>query len=125
MAYGHGGKRPGAGRKPGSVNKTTASMREIALLHGPAAIEKAARLAGLVTNDAGEPEGMAQSEQVQIAALGIILDRAYGKPGQAVSIEGDKEFPSKIVMEIVDSVDGRTRGLPSQYDSRNVVRHSA
>ena len=83
MAYGHGGKRPGAGRKPGRMNATTACVREIALTHGSAAIDKAPRLAGLVVDEDGKRIGMATSEQAQIAALGIILDRAYGKPSQA------------------------------------------
>ena len=114
MAYGHGGKRPGAGRKPGRMNATTACVREIALTHGSAAIDKAARLAGLVVDADGKPIGMATSEQAQIAALSIILDRAYGKPSQAHIVEGNqREWPDKIVMEIIDTVDGLTRGLPS------------
>ena len=98
------------------MNATTACVREIALAHGSAAIEKAARLAGLVVDEDGKPIGMAASEQGQIAALGIILDRAYGKPSQAHIVEGNqREWPDKIVMEIIDSVDGLTRGVPNEF----------
>lgn len=95
------------GRQKGTPNKATADVRSLAQMHGPAAIERAARLAGLV--DAGD--GMAESEQAQIAALSIILDRAYGKPTQPIS--GDVDNPLTIVHEILGSVDGLTRGLPN------------
>lgn len=97
----HGGCRPGAGRPAGSVNRTTAEIRELASAWGPQAIAKAASLAGLVLDEAGRPIGEAASESVQLAALGLLLDRAYGKSPIAMSdIEGGpvgiKQEPSMI-----------------------------
>ena len=85
------GSKPGerrGGRQKGTPNKATAEIREIARQHGAAAVE---RLAYLMTR--------AESEQAQVAACKELLDRAYGKPAQA--IVGDDEAPVKTVMEIV------------------------
>jgi hypothetical protein len=89
-----GGKRPGAGRKKGVPNKVTAEVKDIAQQYGAAAIEAAAKLAGLVVGKDGEPEGQAESEQARIAALNIILDRAYGKATQLVT--GEDGGPVKM-----------------------------
>lgn len=83
-----GGRRPGSGRKPGVPNKATAEIKALAQKHGAAAVE---RLAYLMTR--------AESEQAQVAACKEMLDRAYGKPAQA--IVGDDEAPVKTIMEIV------------------------
>ncbi len=97
----HGGCRPGAGRPAGSVNKTTAEIRELAGAWGPQAIEKAASLAGLVLDEAGRPVGEAESEAVRLAAIQLLLDRAYGKSPMAISgiVGGPVEVrqePSKL-----------------------------
>jgi hypothetical protein len=83
-----GGRRTGAGRKPGVPNKATAEIKEIARKHGADAIK---RLAHLMTK--------AESEQAQVAACKELLDRAYGKPAQAII--GDDEAPVKTVMEVI------------------------
>jgi len=65
------GSKPGerrGGRQKGTPNKTTAEIRELAQAHGPDAIAEAARLMK-----------SAQSEATRIAAIGLILDRGYGK----------------------------------------------
>lgn len=98
IKHSNGGARPGAGRKKGSPNKVTAEIRTIAQAYGAAAIEQAARLAGLIVED-GEPIGVANSEQARISAIGIILDRAYGKAPQP--LVGDADQPIKQVLEIV------------------------
>lgn len=99
-----GGKREGAGRKAGVPNKATHEVRDLARMHGPAAIEAAARLAGLILKVApnkegdGEmevPDGVAESEAARVAALQIILDRAYGKATQPLS-GADGEGPIEI-----------------------------
>jgi hypothetical protein len=79
---GTGGKRPGAGRKPGAVNKTTLELREAAQKHGPEMLEELARLAK-----------NAESEAARVAAANSILDRAYGKPKQAVEHSGPENGP--------------------------------
>lgn len=83
------------GRKKGTPNKSSAEVKALARAHGPAAIEKLARLAGLMNGG----EGAAQSEQAQVGACGMLLDRAYGKPAQVV--EGSDDGPPiKTLIEI-------------------------
>ena len=92
---GKGGKTPGAGRKPGVPNKVNTEIKAVAQQWGPDAIKALAELAGL---SAEKPEAKAQSEQARIAALGMIMDRAYGKPSQTIA--GDAENPLKLVAKI-------------------------
>jgi hypothetical protein len=73
---GHGGARPGAGRKPGSQNKATAEIRDLARNYAPEAIEELARLAM-----------GAMSETARVAAIRELLDRAYGKPKQELEAD--------------------------------------
>lgn len=85
------GAKPGerrGGRSKGTPNTKKLDIKAVAALHGKQAIE---RLAHLMTK--------AKSEQAQVAACKELLDRAYGKPAQA--IVGDDEAPVKTVMEIV------------------------
>lgn len=96
-----GGKREGAGRKPGIPNKASNGAKELAQQWGPAAIKKAAAMAGLVLDKDGKPKGMAESEAVQKAALDTILDRAYGKPSQALVGGGDDDPPINVVQKII------------------------
>ena len=105
-----GGSRPGerrGGRKRGTPNKATAEIKSLARKYGPAAIKEAAKLAGLV----GNGKGRAESEQARIAALSIILDRAYGKAAQPHTGEGG-EGPVQI-QQLLDAIDGKTRGIPN------------
>lgn len=89
------GKKTG-GRTKGTPNKATGEAKHLASAYGPAAIEAAAKLAGLVNNGSGK----AESEQARLTAIGLILDRAYGKAPQA--IVGDEDGgPVKQVLEIV------------------------
>jgi hypothetical protein len=65
------GSRPGerrGGRRPGVPNKATAELRDLARLHGPAAIVELSRLAT-----------QASSEQARISACVALLDRGYGR----------------------------------------------
>jgi hypothetical protein len=83
-----GGSKPGerrGGRKKGTPNKATAEVKDIASQWGPAAIRRAAEMAGLVK---GKPA--AASEQAQAHCLNIILDRAYGKAMQPIT--GDMTY---------------------------------
>ncbi len=64
------GKKTG-GRQPGSLNKITADVRELASQHGPAVIAELARLA---TGSDSEP--------VRVSAGRELLDRGFGKPAQ-------------------------------------------
>lgn len=102
-----GGRRDGAGRPSGAVNKTTAEAKEIAKDYGPAAIKKAAELAGLIKG-----KSPAQSESAQMAAVNTILDRAYGKPSQVVA--GDPDNPitwQEVRRTIVRSGNSNSGGI--------------
>jgi hypothetical protein len=87
MSGGHGGRREGAGRPVGSVSKTTAEIRALARVYGPAAIERLARLSGLLVDAQGNPVPGAGSEATQALAIKELLDRGYGRATQ--HIEGD------------------------------------
>lgn len=91
------GERRG-GRTAGTPNKATLEVKSLAQAYGAAAIKQAARLAGLVVED-GATVGAARSEQARLTAIGLILDRAYGKAPQA--IVGEDGGPVKQVLEIV------------------------
>jgi hypothetical protein len=58
------GRKTG-GRKAGTPNKVTAEIRQVAMLHGPAAIKRLAVL-------------MKGSGPVAVAACRELLDRGYG-----------------------------------------------
>ena len=67
----HGGRRPGSGRKPGTPNKATATLREAARAFTPMALETLAHVAR-----------NGESETARVMAADKLLDRAYGKPAQ-------------------------------------------
>src|ERR1051325_8688468 len=68
-----GGKRPGAGRPRGSINKASRELREIAQAYTVEAIETLAHLMR-----------SAESEGTRLNAANALLDRAYGKPTQMI-----------------------------------------
>lgn len=76
------GSPKSGGRRKGSVNKATAEIREIASKYGPDAIEKLWAIAEKSDSDAAK-----------VSAIREILDRAYGKPAQSMTIGGDAENP--------------------------------
>ncbi len=69
-----GGKRPGAGRKPGTPNKATAEIKAIAQKYTPKAMEELSRLALKAT-----------SESARVAAIKEIFDRGYGRAVQSIN----------------------------------------
>ena len=77
MASGHGGARPGAGRKPGQVSEHKKRMAELAREHADTAMAALAEIAADEDADA----------RARIAAAVSILDRAYGKPLKAPPAE--------------------------------------
>ena len=72
-----GGARPGAGRKPGVVSKATADIKTAALTHAESAL---ATLASVMQGDE-------HPAAARVSAANAILDRAYGKPKQALDID--------------------------------------
>ena len=110
------------GRQAGTPNKATAEVRALAAQHGPAALDELARLAGLVTDDDGKTRvGSAQSETARISALGMILDRAYGKSRLSAPIEidlPDTSTPEGIIKAVSAVLQAATTGkiLPADAD---------
>jgi hypothetical protein len=98
---GRGGRREGAGRRPGSVNRVTAEVRDLALEHGPAAVRDLARLCE-----------HAQSETARVSACNAILERSYGKSvaGRPIRIDlpdtSNPEGITKAIAAIVRAVAG-------------------
>lgn len=77
-----GGKREGAGRPKGAVNKATADIREAAREYSERALMVLVQVA-----TAGE------SEAARVAAANAILDRAHGKPRQTSEVTGADGAP--------------------------------
>lgn len=73
-----GGKRDGAGRPEGALNKATADIKAMAQEFGPMALQVLCNIA-----QSGE------SESAKVAASNAILDRAYGKPKQSMDIDAN------------------------------------
>lgn len=76
-----GGKRPGAGRKPGSRDRLTreagATISELAREHTDLALSVLAEVA----------RG-GSSDSAKVAAANALLDRGYGKPPQSIEHSG-------------------------------------
>jgi hypothetical protein len=87
MANGRGGKRPGAGRKPGSKNKTTTETgRTLAEMAAEYTQDALNTLAEIMKNEQA-------TATARVAAANSILDRAHGKP-LAANVDFDpKDLP--------------------------------
>ena len=77
------------GRQKGTPNKATAEVRALALEYGPDAFKKLAELAGVAKGEDGGSLPGASSEAARVSAIGMLLDRGFGKalPGRAIEIE--------------------------------------
>jgi hypothetical protein len=73
----------GKGRPKGSANKATAAIKEIAGQYTEQAVNT---LVSILAGGEGIPPA------AQVAAAKELLDRAHGKPGQSVDIQGDMTF---------------------------------
>lgn len=77
MANGRGGKRPGAGRKPGSRNRPTVDM-------GKTLVEMAAQYTPEALHTLAEiMKDREATATARVSAANSLLDRAHGKPMQA------------------------------------------
>jgi len=86
----HGGMREGSGRPAGAVNKATSELKL-----------NLSELAREYTNDALDTlvdvMQSRQSDSARIAAATAILDRGYGRPTKATSLEVNAPFaPTEI-----------------------------
>lgn len=87
-----GGARPGAGRKKGVPNKATAEVKEIAREYTQSALQTLASIM----------QGEEQPASARVAAANALLDRAYGKPSQAVEHTGADGGAIKHLFELTD-----------------------
>lgn len=87
-------KTSGQGRPKGVLNKATAEIKALAQVHGPAIIERLARLSGILVDENGEPIKGAESEATQAMTMKELLDRGYGKATQIIA--GDDDAPLTI-----------------------------
>jgi len=76
-------------------NKATVEVKELARLHGPAAIKEAVHI--MKTSE---------SDQARLAAAREILDRAYGKPQQAI-VAADDGALTAAMMSTVNTASAR------------------
>jgi hypothetical protein len=102
---GVGGRRPGAGRKPGIPNRSTAEIKGMAQPYGPAAIARLAQLAGLIEGVAGS-----ESEPTQLGAMKELLDRGYGRAAQTIAGDRDSPLFPKITVLFGDQDDTADQG---------------
>lgn len=86
-----GGKREGSGRKPGTPNKATADVRAAAQKYTVEAVE---RLAFWMKSD---------NAKASVSACNALLDRAHGKPPQAITNPDGSDL-SVTVKKIVDVI---------------------
>ena len=75
---GHGGARPGAGRKKGSKHLLTADLKAACREHMPVII---AELVNIATKG--------ETHAARVAAIKELLDRGYGKAVQPVDGDGE------------------------------------
>lgn len=87
-----GGARPGAGRKPGKVSQAKRELAAMAKDHAEAALLVLVNIANSVKAPAA----------ARVSAASAILDRGYGKPMQAVEVDGSLAMsPMPTVIEFV------------------------
>lgn len=85
----HGGKRNGAGRKPGAVSKAKRALSDMAKDSADAALHTLVE----VMQDPEQPGA------ARISAANAILDRGYGKPPQSLdhtSTDGTMSPPTIV-----------------------------
>lgn len=111
----------------GTPNKVSEEVRAIAQPYAPAAIKEAARIAGLLPRKPGS-----ESDQARVAAINIILDRAYGKPKQPVEgemLHGVSEELRKFIAGNRDAprsflgFDGEDQNPEAETDGRPIHDH--
>jgi hypothetical protein len=86
-----GGKREGAGRKPGVPNKVTRDIKELAQEYGERAI---IRLAQIMETESFPPAA-------QVAAARELLNRGFGQPQQSTDLtnsDGSLRIPGYAVV---------------------------
>ena len=99
----HGGRRDGAGRPKGALNKIARPVRELAADQSEASIQKLVEL-----------RDTAESEQVRFAAAKELLDRACGRSRQEIDVNTDNSI-RVIVQRQTPQPALETTALPAGY----------
>jgi hypothetical protein len=94
----HGRFLPGVTGNPSGRPKVVEEIQQIARQAAPAAFQRIVELAG------------SADERIALAASQAILDRAYGRPVQAVQSEVKKIDVNQMFLEAVKAVNERERG---------------
>ena len=102
----HGGRREGAGRPKGALNKATQGIREAAQQYTEQAL---ATLAEVMVSG--------NSEAARVAAANSLLDRGWGKPRQQPEAATEADFLAehcdRIQQEVIELFVGpSTDGAP-------------
>lgn len=84
-----GGAREGAGRKPGQVSEAKKQLSEMAKEHAETALTSLVTIA---------KDG--ESEAAKVSASIAILDRAFGRPTQAVHHVDADDMPITVLSDI-------------------------
>ncbi len=92
----NGGKRDGAGRKQGSINKVKLELREAAKAYTQQALDTLVKIMG----DNSMPAA------ARISAANILLDRGHGKPSQALDVAHSGDINHLIVRWTESDGDG-------------------
>lgn len=98
MANGHGGPRPGSGRKTGETTKAKLDLIGMAKAHAEGALKTLVEIA----KDVAAPPAS------RVSAAVAILDRGYGKPTQAIQHGNPDGSPlvTRIVIEAATNDNG-------------------
>lgn len=83
----HGGKRPGAGRRPGQKTAKTLEIEAAAKKYANDALKALLHVATKGKN-----------ESARVAAATALLDRGYGRPRQALEHTGEGGGPLEVVV---------------------------
>lgn len=89
----HGGKRDGAGRRPGAVSAARREIAAEAKDHAEAALKVLVDVMG----DDNAPHS------ARISAANAILDRGYGRPGQSIDLNATHDIADPL-MELFEQV---------------------
>lgn len=106
-----GGKRPGSGRKPGTPNKATFELKQVAAEYGQEALSA---LISIIRNEETPPN-------VIVSACREVLDRGFGRPAITVeaTVNNLNVFPSK---EVLDGIYTKALEEAAARDSKLIGR---
>ena len=102
-----GGARPGAGRRKGTPNKATADVKEAASAYSADAVATLAEIMRTKSLPAA----------ARVAAANALLDRAHGKPKQAVDVEAAVNGVLTVSYVTRPAVEADQPSSPEDYET--------